>query len=207
MNGVPASAGQRVDPATDRVLLDGQIVGLPLKHTYLMLNKPAGVLSSVGDRRGRPTVTDRLAGGPRLFPIGRLDLDSRGLLLLTDDGALAMRLTHPRYGVEKEYRVLVSGTPAQETLGQIARGMVVKGEAFQPAAVRVLEQSSSQTRLVMILREGRKREIRRMWQAAGHRVLDLQRVRIDGLELGTLPEGETRPLTADEIARLKGALS
>ena len=189
------------------MLLDGQVVALPLEHSYLMLNKPAGVLSSVGDHRGRPTVTDTLAGGLRLFPIGRLDLDSRGLLLLTDDGALAMRLMHPRYGVEKEYRVLISGTPAPESLEQIARGMVVKGESFQPAVVRVLEQSSSQTSLAMVLREGRKREIRRMWQAAGHRVLDLQRVRIDGLELGNLPEGETRPLTADEIARLKGALS
>jgi 23S rRNA pseudouridine2605 synthase len=189
------------------VLLDGKVVALPLEHRYLMLNKPPGVLSSVGDERGRPTVTDTLAGEPRLFPVGRLDLDSRGLLVLTDDGALAMRLMHPRYGVEKEYRVLISGTPAQETLAQIAHGMVVRGEPFQPAAVRVLEQSPSQTRLAMVLREGRKREIRRMWQAAGHRVLDLQRVRIDGLDLGNLPEGETRSLTADEIARLKGALS
>lgn len=171
-----------------------------------MMNKPAGVLTSVGDPRGRPTVTDRLEVDRRLFPIGRLDLDSRGLLLLTDDGELAMRLMHPRYGVEKEYVVEISGRPSDDALRALAGGMEINGERFQPAVVRIIEATPAQTRLVMVLREGRKREVRRLWQALGHEVLDLQRVRIDGLHLGDLHEGAVRPLTDDEVTRLKAAV-
>jgi pseudouridine synthase len=163
-------------------------------------------LTSVGDDRGRPTVTDRLPPGrPRVFPVGRLDLDSRGLVLLTDDGDLAGRLMHPRYHVEKEYRVVVSGQPHAEALRQLAEGMVVSGERFEPAGVQVLDSAAAETRLTMVLREGRKRELRRLWQALGHRVLDLQRVRIDGLQLGDLAEGGVRPLRPDEVASLKAA--
>lgn len=171
-----------------------------------MMNKPAGVLTSVGDARGRPTVTDRLEGDRRLFPVGRLDLDSRGLLLLTDDGELAMRLMHPRYGIEKEYRVVITGRPSDDALRALAGGMEIKRERFQPAAVRILEATAGQTRLVMVLREGRKREVRRLWRALGHEVLDLQRVRIDGLQLGDLQEGAVRSLTDDEVTRLKAAV-
>ena len=174
--------------------------------TYLMMNKPVGVLTSVGDERGRPTVTDRLPPGPtRVFPVGRLDLDSRGLLLLTDDGELAGRLMHPRYHVEKEYRVVVSGRPSDDALQRLSEGMVVSGERFAPAEVRVLDSTPGDTRLSMVLREGRKREVRRLWQALGHRVLDLQRVRIDGLQLGDLAEGGVRPLRSEEVADLKAA--
>jgi 23S rRNA pseudouridine2605 synthase len=171
-----------------------------------MLNKPVGVLTSVGDDRGRPTVVDRLpAERPRVFPVGRLDLDSRGLVLLTDDGELAGRLMHPRYHVEKEYRVVVRGRPGEDAVRRLAEGMVVSGERFEPAEVTVLDGTSDTTRLSMVLREGRKREVRRLWQALGHPVLDLQRVRIDGLQLGDLAEGEVRPLRSDEITRLKAA--
>ena len=172
-----------------------------------MMNKPVGVLTSVGDTRGRPTVTDGLVVDRRLFPVGRLDLDSRGLLLLTDDGELAMRLMHPRHGVEKEYRVLVSGRPSDDGLRALARGMEINGEQFRPAVVRTVEPMPTQTLLSMVLREGRKREIRRLWQALGHMVLDLQRVRIDGLLLGGLEEGAVRPLTDVEVARLRAAVS
>ena len=172
-----------------------------------MLNKPPGVLSSVGDARGRPTVTDRVPGDVRVFPVGRLDLDSRGLVLLTDDGDLAMRLMHPRFAVEKEYRVLIVGRPADSTFARLQAGMTIEGERFQPVTVRILEQSAETTLVVMVLREGRKREVRRLWRALGHRVLDLQRVRIDGLTLGELAEGEMRPLASAEIARLKAAVS
>jgi pseudouridine synthase len=174
--------------------------------TYLMMNKPVGVLTSVGDDRGRQTVVDNLpAQRPRVFPVGRLDLDSRGLLLLTDDGELAGRLMHPRYHVEKEYRVVVRGQPGDEALRRLSEGMVVRGERFEPAEVEVLDRGEADTRLSMVLREGRKREVRRLWQALGHPVLDLQRVRIDGLELGDLAEGEVRALRSDEVARLKSA--
>jgi 23S rRNA pseudouridine2605 synthase len=206
VNGTPAIAGQQVTPGVDQVTVDGRAVEPVSASTYLMMNKPIGVLTSVGDDRGRPTVVDRLsAGGARVFPVGRLDLDSRGLVLLTDDGELAGRLMHPRYHVEKEYRVVVTGRPGDDAFRRLAEGMVVRGERFEPAQVRVLDGDGADVRLSMVLREGRKREVRRLWQALGHPVLDLQRVRIDGLELGDLAEGTVRPLRSDEVARLKTA--
>ena len=206
MNGTPAIAGQQVTPGIDQVTLDGRPVEPVSALTYLMMNKPVGVLTSVGDDRGRQTVMDRLpAARPRVFPVGRLDLDSRGLVLLTDDGELAGRLMHPRYHVEKEYRVVVRGRPGEDALRRLSEGMVVRGERFEPADVEVLDAADGDTRLSMVLREGRKREVRRLWQALGHPVLDLQRVRIDGLQLGDLAEGGVRPLRSDEVARLKTA--
>jgi 23S rRNA pseudouridine2605 synthase len=206
VNGTPASAGQQVTPGVDQVTVDGRAVEPVSASTYLMMNKPIGVLTSVGDDRGRPTVVDRLSGGgARVFPVGRLDLDSRGLVLLTDDGELAGRLMHPRYHVEKEYRVVVKGRPGEDAFRRLAEGMVVRGERFEPAQVRVLDGDGADVRLSMVLREGRKREVRRLWQALGHPVLDLQRVRIDGLELGDLAEGTVRTLRSDEVARLKTA--
>ncbi|HVS08186.1 MAG TPA: pseudouridine synthase [Candidatus Dormibacteraeota bacterium] len=206
VNGTPAIAGQQVTPGVDQVTVDGRAVEPVSASTYLMMNKPIGVLTSVGDDRGRPTVVDRLlAGGARVFPVGRLDLDSRGLVLLTDDGELAGRLMHPRYHVEKEYRVVVRGRPGDDAFRRLSEGMVVRGERFEPAQVKVLDREGADARLSMVLREGRKREVRRLWQALGHPVLDLQRVRIDGLELGDLAEGTVRPLRSDEVARLKTA--
>jgi pseudouridine synthase len=206
VNGTPAIAGQQVTPGIDQVTVDGRPVEPVSALTYLMMNKPVGVLTSVGDDRGRQTVMDRLpAARPRVFPVGRLDLDSRGLVLLTDDGELAGRLMHPRYHVEKEYRVVVRGRPGEDALRRLSEGMVVRGERFEPADVEVLDAADGDTRLSMVLREGRKREVRRLWQALGHPVLDLQRVRIDGLQLGDLAEGGVRPLRSDEVLRLKTA--
>jgi 23S rRNA pseudouridine2605 synthase len=206
VNGTAAITGQQVTPGIDRVTVDGRAVEPVSTPTYLMMNKPIGVLTSVGDDRGRQTVVDRLpAERPRVFPVGRLDLDSRGLVLLTDDGELAGRLMHPRYHVEKEYRVVVKGRPGEEALRRLSEGMVVRGERFEPAEVRLVDAEDADTRLSMVLREGRKREVRRLWQALGHPVLDLQRVRIDGLQLGDLAEGDVRPLRSDEVARLKTA--
>ncbi len=206
VNGTPAVAGQQVTPGIDRVTVGGKPVEPVSEWTYLMMNKPVGVLTSVGDDRGRRTVTDQLPPGrPRLFPVGRLDLDSRGLVLLTDDGELAGRLMHPRYHVEKEYRVVVTGRPGEDALRRLSEGIVVRGERFEPADVQVLPSTAGETRLSMVLREGRKREVRRLWQALGHPVVDLQRVRIDGLQLGDLPEGGVRPLRPEEVAHLKAA--
>ena len=207
VNGVPAVAGQQVTPGIDRVTIGGRTIELVSQSTYLMMNKPVGMLTSIGDDRGRQTVADRLpTGGARLFPVGRLDLNSRGLLLLTDDGELAGRLMHPRYHVEKEYRVVIQGRPSDDALRRISEGMIVSGEEFQPAQVRVLETAPGESRVSMVLREGRKREVRRLWQELGHSVLDLQRVRIDGLQLGDLKEGGVRHLSADEVAGLKSAV-
>ena len=207
VNGRPATPGQQVTPGVDSVTIDGRPVEPVSQRTYLMMNKPVGVLTSVGDPRGRPTVTDQLGAARRLFPVGRLDLDSRGLVLLTDDGELAMRLMHPRYGVEKEYQVVVSGRPDRQALQRLTRGMTIRGESFAPAAVQILDEGPLTTRLAMVLREGRKREVRRLWQALGHKVIDLQRVRIDGLRLGDLEEGGVRQLAREEVASLKAAVS
>ena len=207
VNGRPAIPGQQVTPGADQVTVDGRPVELVSKWTYLMMNKPVGVLTSVGDPRGRPTVTDQLDAGRRLFPVGRLDLDSRGLVLLTDDGELAMRLMHPRYGVDKEYQVVISGRPDPQAIARLTSGMAIRGESFAPVTVRILDEGPATTRLAMVLREGRKREVRRLWQALGHKVIDLQRIRIDGLRLGSLEEGGVRPLAAEEVASLKAAVS
>ena len=207
VNGTPAVAGQQVTPGVDRVTIGGRPIEMVSQSTYLMMNKPVGVLTSVSDDRGRQTVADRLpAAGARVFPVGRLDLNSRGLLLLTDDGELAGRLMHPRYHVEKEYVVVIQGRPGDDALRRISEGMIVSGERFQPAEVRMLEMKPGQSLVSMVLREGRKREVRRLWEELGHRVLDLQRVRIDGLQLGDLEEGGVRPLSIDEVAGLKSAV-
>ena len=207
VNGVRAVAGQQVTPGVDRVTIGGRRIEPVSESTYLMMNKPVGVLTSIGDDRGRQTVADRLPGGAaRVFPVGRLDLNSRGLVLLTDDGELAGRLMHPRYHVDKEYWVVIQGRPGDDALRRLSQGMVVGGEQFQPAEVRMLETTTGQSRVSMVLREGRKREVRRLWQELGHRVLDLQRVRIDGLQLGDLEEGTVRSLSADEVRSLKSAV-
>jgi 23S rRNA pseudouridine2605 synthase len=206
VNGVRATVGQRVRPGRDRVAVDGREVGGAAQRVYWMLNKPVGVLTTVRDDRGRATVVEQLQGaGERLFPVGRLDLRSRGLVLMTNDGELAVRLMHPRYHVEKEYRVLIGGAPAERALQRLRKGMQVGEERFGPASVEVLAASPQQTRLRMVLREGRKREVRRMWRALGHAVLDLERVRIGPLRLDALPSGQSRALTGEEVRQLRKA--
>ena len=208
VNGVPAVAGQQVTAGVDRVTIGGRAIEPVSESTYLMMNKPIGVLTSIGDDRGRQTVADHLpSGAGRVFPVGRLDLNSRGLLLLTDDGELAGRLMHPRYHVEKEYRVVIQGRPGDDALRRLSQGMVIRGEQFQPAEVRVRETTPEESQVTMVLREGRKREVRRLWQMLGHPVLDLQRVRIDGLQLGDLEEGTVRALRVDEVLSLKAAVN
>ena len=208
VNGVPAVAGQQVTAGVDRVTIGGRAIEPVSESTYLMMNKPVGVLTSISDDRGRQTVADRLpSGAARVFPVGRLDLNSRGLVLLTDDGELAGRLMHPRYHVEKEYRVVIQGRPGDDALRRLSQGMVIRGEQFQPAEVRVRETTPEESHVTMVLREGRKREVRRLWQMLGHPVLDLQRVRIDGLQLGDLEEGTVRALRVDEVLSLKAAVN
>jgi pseudouridine synthase len=207
VNGRAAVQGQVLDPAVDRVTLDGKRVTLAGRPTYLLLNKPPGMLTTVTDDRGRPTVL-QAAGvkGAGLFPVGRLDMNSRGMVLLTDDGEMAYRLMHPRYHVEKEYRVTVSGRPAQDALRRLERGLQIGAERFQPATVRILRSKDSTTELTMVLREGRKREIRRMFLALQHRVLDLERVRIGPLRLGRLKAGTARGLRPAEVEQLRSAV-
>ena len=196
-----------VDPVVDRILVDGRQVTLRRPSVYLMINKPAGVLTTVRDDRRRATVLDALPGSRAgVFPVGRLDLGSRGLVLLTDDGELGMRLTHPRYHVEKEYEVVVAGRPAEAALTRMRRGMGVEGERFAPAQVRMVAETRTGSRLRVVLTEGRKREIRRMFASVGHPVIDLVRVRMGPLRLGRLAPGAVRPLTAGEVAGVRRAV-
>jgi 23S rRNA pseudouridine2605 synthase len=207
VDGVPATVGTSVDPDTQVVRVDGQRVTLD-DIEYWLLNKPAGVLSAVTDARGRRTVTDCVPTRARVFPVGRLDLDSTGLLLLTNDGELAARLLHPRFYVEKEYMVRVEGVVAAESLQNLRTGVTLEEGRTAPAMVEVIEvlrppRGRPQTLLRIVVHEGRKRQIKRMLETVGHSVLALHRTRFDGLTDKELRPGETRRLSADEVARLR----
>ncbi len=209
VNGeVVRQLGTKVDPHRDRIEVDGRPVRLPRRHTYLLLHKPMGVVTTLRDPQGRPTVADLIRGvEARVFPVGRLDQDTEGLLLLTDDGELAYRLTHPRYGVEKVYHALVRGRPSAATLERWRRGgIVVEGRPSAPAQVRVLRTVREGTWLEIVLHEGRKRQVRRVAAALGHPVLYLKRVRLGPLTLGRLPRGRWRPLSRREVRALRRAV-
>jgi 23S rRNA pseudouridine2605 synthase len=196
--------GVTVDPVHDRIQVDGRLVTQSDVHTYMMLNKPRRVVTTVVDPEGRPTVMHYLTpNGPRVYPVGRLDFESEGLVLLTDDGALANRLMHPRYEHEKEYHVLIEGRPPESVLEGLRRGVMLDESRTAPAMVSFIEHIEGNTWLRVVLREGRKRQIRRMVEALGYRVKQLIRVRIGTLRLGELASGKYRPLTAREVAELR----
>lgn len=205
VNGVVACLGASADPSCDAIAVDGQPIRLPEGHTYLLLYKPPGVVSTARDTHGRTTVLDLVPSSSRLYPVGRLDLESEGLVLLTDDGEIALRLTHPRYGHPKEYHVRVQGHPGEQALQRWRAGVRLDGERTAPAEVTVLRHEADGTWLRVVLREGRKRQIRRIAEQLGYPVQRLIRVRLGPLELGNLKPGEWRPLTAEEIAHLRGA--
>jgi 23S rRNA pseudouridine2605 synthase len=197
--------GVKVDPERAVVALDGRTVQLPTSHTYVILNKPRGVLSTARDHRGRRTVVDLLPARlrkARLYPVGRLDLDSDGLILMTDHGELAHRLTHPRFQHEREYRVIVSAKPNQAALDRLNRGIKLEDGMTAPATVELLEGDGSTNELRVVLREGKKRQIRRMLSACGLRAVSLRRIRLGGIELGELGPSQARELNAGERRRL-----
>jgi 23S rRNA pseudouridine2605 synthase len=210
VNGQVAQLGQKADLARDTVTLDGILLAAPETLTYYLLHKPRGVVSSVEPQGDRKTVIDLVPGKVRLYPVGRLDLDSEGLILLTNDGALANKLTHPRYNVDKEYRVLVKGTPDQEQLDAWRRGVVLvdkeTGERVRtrPAQVRREEVRERVAWLRVIMQEGRKHEIRDIGSTLGLPVERIIRLRLGNLLLGDLPAGQWRTLTAQEVKALKG---
>jgi pseudouridine synthase len=211
VNGqVVRALGSKADPARDEVRVDGRRVRVVANRRYLLLNKPRGVLSTRSDPRGRPTVIDLVkAEAEYLFPVGRLDFDSEGLLLLTNDGELAERLTHPRHDVEKVYHVRVRGVPDDHGLARLRRGLVVEGRRTRPAEVEVIETGrgarGDQAVLEITLREGRNRQVREMLEAVGHPVVRLRRVRIGPLTDRTLAPGQWRDLTPRELALLRAA--
>ena len=204
VNGqVVTKLGTRVDPLRDEIRVDGQRVQAAARHTYLILNKPKGILSTMRDERGRPALGDLVAVSERLYPVGRLDVQSEGLILLTDDGELANVLTHPRYQHEKEYEVLVNGFPSDKTLAAWRRGVMLEGSPTAPARVEVLRKGKQGTWLRVSMREGRKRQIRRVAALLGHPVRELKRVRLGPLRLGSLGRGQWRHLTPKEIEALE----
>jgi len=210
VNGQVAQLGQKANPKRDRITVDGKPIRLKRHRTYIALHKPTGVISTTQDPQGRPTVLDLVPARPgvRLWPVGRLDLDSEGLVLLTNDGEFTHRLTHPSFQHEKEYRALIVGRPTRSTLDQLRKGIVLDGRRTAPAQVRVLRQQDRNTWwLRVVLREGRKRQIRQMMQAVGHPVKRLIRVRIGSLRLGDLKPGTWRRLTAHEVRTLVGVIS
>ena len=203
VNGEPAQLGQQADPENDDIRVDGVPLDREPEAVYLMLNKPRGYVTTVSDEQGRKTVMDLLTGvHTRIYPVGRLDRDSEGLLLLTNDGALTQRLLHPSHEVSKEYHVTVSG-PVEHAAENLRRIRDVAGMAIRPAEVQMLRREGNRAELRIVIHEGRNRQIRRMCARCGLEVLRLQRVREHCLELGALPLGQWRYLTAAEIAALK----
>jgi len=202
VNGAPAGLGDRADPGQDLIAVDGRPLRPAAAPLLLLLNKPAGVVSSCRDPRGRPTVLDLLPPplrqGHGLHPIGRLDADSRGALLLTNQGDLTLRLSHPRYGHRKTYRVWVSGQPGPEQLRRWAAGVTLEEGPSAPVGVTLLQRRPDRCLLELEMGEGRNRQIRRTAALLGHPVLDLQRVAIGTLALADLPEGQWRHLDRRE---------
>jgi 23S rRNA pseudouridine2605 synthase len=202
VNGLRASLGDRVDALTDQVEVDGVRVPIAPDLRYYAFNKPPGVVTTLRDPQGRPTITAFVPSGPRVFPVGRLDRDSEGLLLLTNDGELANRLTHPRYGVEKEYLAEVAGTPSDRALARLVRGVELEDGVARAISARRVGGASGRAAIRVVMGEGRKREVRRMLAAVGLPVQRLVRLRIGHLRLGRLRPGEVRPLEPNEIRLL-----
>jgi 23S rRNA pseudouridine2605 synthase len=194
-----------VTPGQDEVRVDGKLVSAPRKHTYYLLHKPEGVVTTAQDPEGRLTVIQLVPSSPRVFPVGRLDRDTSGALLLTDDGDLAHQILHPRFRIDKEYEAVVEGTVEEKAIHAIRSGMVLEGESrpTAPAQVEILERRPRRTQIRLILHEGRKRQIRRMLEKVGHPVIHLRRIRIGPILLDKLQPGECRPLTTAEVTALQ----
>jgi len=207
VNGqVVTELGTRANPDRDRVAVDGRPIRRQGPPVYFLLNKPTGVMTTLSDPGGRPTVRDLMRGvKARVYPVGRLDFHSSGLLLMTNDGDLALRLAHPRYEIRKTYRTKVKGDAGAAALQRLREGVRLPEGRTAPATVRVVESGEQKSWLEITIAEGKKRQIRRMCQAVGLLVEKLERTRLGPLSLGRLPRGRHRPLTPTEIARLQKA--
>jgi 23S rRNA pseudouridine2605 synthase len=201
VNGRMATHGDKVDAATDRIAVEGVAIATRPGLVYYLLNKPAGVVTSAGDPHGRRSVTDLVPVEPRVFPVGRLDQDTEGLLLLTNDGDLTHRLTHPSFGVEKEYVAEVEGRPSRGSLRMLRDGIALDDGVTAPAKASLVEP----TVLRLTIHEGRNRQVRRMCEAIGHPVLRLVRTRIGPIADRKLGPGEWRALTTEEVRSLERA--
>jgi len=205
VNGVTVTKpGIKVDTEKDTVEVDGKVCKLKNTYVYIMLNKPKGYITTLYDPFGRPTILDLVKGlKTRVFPVGRLDKDTEGLLLLTNDGELAYKLTHPKHGIEKTYIVKVKGKVSKKAVNVLQKGVILEEGKTSPAKVRILKRGIDFTLLEMKIHEGKKRQIRRMCEKVGHPVIELKRVKIGELTLKGLKAGEWRYLTNKEMEYLK----
>ncbi len=199
IGGREATLGDRVDAARDVIAVDGVPIPANPDLRYFALNKPRGVTTTLRDPHAARTIAPLLPPGPRVVPVGRLDRDSEGLLLLTNDGDLAYRLQHPRHGVEKEYLVEVEGRLSRDAVRRLSRGVDLEDGPARPARLGPVESAGARSSVTVVMVEGRKREIRRMFAVVGFPVTRLVRVRVGPVRLGRLRPGEVRPLTAEEV--------
>lgn len=204
VNGRVASLGSKVDPSSDEVSLDGRRLELPSGYAYLALHKPRGYLTTMRDDFGRPTVASLMPDIPGLVPVGRLDRNTSGLLLLTNDGRLAHRVAHPSSRIEKEYELTVRGDAPEEALRHLAAGPTLEDGPMRPPILSNLRRGPRSTTFHLTIHEGRKRIIRRACAAVGLELLSLKRVRIGPVLLGDLPPGGHRPLSPAELEGLGG---
>jgi 23S rRNA pseudouridine2605 synthase len=204
VNGkVVTELGSKADPSLDRIMLDGRQVRIEAERVYILLNKPSGYVTTMKDPQGRPVVNDLLKGvRERVYPVGRLDYNTEGLLLMTNDGELANRLAHPRHEVEKEYMVRVRGGVLPDQIRRLSEGVELDDGMTAPAVVRLVRESENNTWLSIAIHEGRYRQVRRMCEAVGLTVVRLKRTRYAFLETGDLKVAEFRNLSAAEVKRL-----
>jgi len=202
VGGRVAHLGDRVDPVADHITVDGVPIPAHPELRYFALNKPAGVTTTLRDPHAERSVAEFVPAGPRVFPVGRLDRESEGLVLLTNDGELANRLQHPRFGVEKEYRVEVEGAVSRGAIRTLTTGIELEDGVGRAFRAEQAQRGSGKTALKVVMGEGRKREVRRMMEALGHPVRRLVRVRIGPVGIGGLRPGQVRSLSADEVAGL-----
>lgn len=206
VDGHPAQIGQQIDPHQHRITVDGELIYTRKKKEkhYIALNKPRGYVTTMSDEMGRKTVFDLVSDlGTRVYPIGRLDKNSEGIILLTDDGEFANMMMHPKYQISKRYRVTVDSSVSDDIVSTLATGVVIDGKMTAPAIINVVSASSDRTVMEMTIREGRNRQIRKMCEAVGLNVKRLKRTMIGPLKLGMLQPGEYRELTRAEVSALK----
>jgi 23S rRNA pseudouridine2605 synthase len=202
VNGRTVILGDRVDPSRDVVEIDGSRIPVAPGMVAILLNKPTGVISTASDPHGRPTVVDLVASDRRVWPVGRLDADSGGLIILTNDGELTNRLTHPSFGATKTYTALVAGDIGPRVLRRMREGVELDDGPARAVTARIVDRSSGRTLVEVVMTEGRNREVRRMFDAVGHPVAELTRTAIGPLRDPRLKPGAWRPLTPSEVATL-----
>lgn len=194
--------GVQVNPKKDKVTIDGKRVNLPSSFVYIKLNKPKGYACTASDEKGRKTIYELIDSDERLFSIGRLDYDTEGLIILTNDGEFANKVAHPRYHTEKEYRVTAEGEIKESELAVMRKGVVIDGERLPSARVEKLSFENGFTKLSVVIDEGQNRQVRRMFEAISHQIKLLKRVRIGAVRLGGLSRGQYKDLTEEELNSL-----